>query len=274
MYLLEVLIESFQLLRKEPRIYVPRIFTTILYTLFLLYAADLSLRLGGALNREMSVAQAAGASPDPAGVLTRFQGEILFFLALFLLVFAVDMLSYGMYAKIVEDYYTERKVRLKEAFYEALGRIKTLFLLGLLLLTALGLILFAYSLLGAAYMLTGSPVFLALAALLIIGALAFFAVAFFFSVPVAVLERTGLTEAVATSMSLGMKNKGDLLKINFLFAGLILATLGAAMAADFKGRLGAAAIAAFIAGRLLQAVVYTYISVVNPSLYLKIEETA
>ncbi|RMF90075.1 MAG: hypothetical protein D6733_04785 [Methanobacteriota archaeon] len=274
MYLLEVLIESFQLLRKEPRIYVPRIFTTILYTLFLLYAADLSLRLGGALNREMSVAQAAGTSPDPAGVLTRFQGEILFFLALFLLVFAVDMLSYGMYAKIVEDYYTERKVRLKEAFYEALGRIKTLFLLGLLLLTALGLILFAYSLLGAAYMLTGSPVFLALAALLIIGALAFFAVAFFFSVPVAVLERTGLTEAVATSMSLGMKNKGDLVKINFLFAGLILATLGAAMAADFKGRLGAAAIAAFIAGRLLQAVVYTYISVVNPSLYLKIEETA
>ncbi|MFQ5759258.1 MAG: hypothetical protein ACE5IF_06235 [Candidatus Bathyarchaeia archaeon] len=259
-------------MRKEPKIYLPRIFTTLFYTVFLLYTARLALRITQAINIEMSRAQMVGAVPNPGKALSQFSGQITFFLFFFLLVYAVDILTYGMYARIVHDYHSKKKISLTTALSGALKKFKTLFLLGLLILVFMGLFLVLYSFLSSAFIITQNPVFLVITLLILLTAFISFALIFFFSVPVTVLEDKKLSEAVTTSMRLGMRNKGIVLKMNFLFGGLILVTLGVAMYTDFKGKLGAAAAIAFIVGRLAQALVYTYISVVNPTAYLKLEE--
>jgi hypothetical protein len=44
------------------------------------------------------------------------------------------------------------------------------------------------------------------------------------------------------------------------------------MLTEFQGVLALSAILLFVFGRLFQALIYTYISIVNPSIYLSIEE--
>jgi FtsH-binding integral membrane protein len=274
MHLTEILIESFRLLRREPKIYLPRIFTTVLYTVFLLYTASFSLRITRAINLEVLRAQMMRGVPDLGRALSQFWGQIVFFLLFFLVVYAVDILSYGMYATIVRDYHSKNKVNLTNSLNEALKKTKTLFLLGLVILAFIGAFLVVYAFMSTAFIVTQNPAFLVLALLVLLTVFIGFAVLFFFSVPVAVLEDVKLAVAMRKSMDLGIRNKGIVLKTNFLFAGLMLVTLGVAMFADFKGKIGLAAVTAFIVGRLLQALVYTYISVVNPVAYLKLEEDA
>jgi uncharacterized membrane protein len=99
-----------------------------------------------------------------------------------------------------------------------------------------------------------------------------FAIFFFFAVPVAVTKKCGVKEAVSRSVKLGMRNKGPVLKTNFFFVALIILTLLVAVYTGFKGKIGAFAVFAFIIGRLFQSIVYTYISIVNPTVYLYVDK--
>jgi hypothetical protein len=99
-----------------------------------------------------------------------------------------------------------------------------------------------------------------------------FAVFFFFAVPVAITKKCGVKEAVSHSIDLGIRNKGPVLKTNFFFVILILLTLLVAIYTGFKGKIGAFAVFAFIIGRLFQSIVYTYISIVNPTVYLYVDK--
>ncbi len=272
MGLLSILLDSIRLLRAEPKIYLPRIFTTAIYTAFVLYTAKLSVELTRTIMLAQLRAEAMGVLPDFGEALSGFSGSLVFFLAFFLFAYAVDILSYGMYVRIVSDYQARRPIKLLEALKDALRRGKTLLALSLVILAFMTGIFILYLLLGSAFLLTRSALYPVLALLVLLAGLITFALIFFFSIPVAMTEGKGALNAVSISARLGFKHRGVVIKTNLVFAGLIFATLLVAMFTDFSGSIGAAAVITFAVGRLFQALVYTYISVVNPAVYLYLEE--
>ncbi|MBU2560251.1 hypothetical protein KKA03_05090 [archaeon] len=272
MQLIEVFKESLKLMKHEPKVFVPRIFTTFLNTFFVIYAASISLKLSRVMNREMERAGGMGTTPDIGRAISPFMDEILVFAAFFLLVYAVDILTYGMYARIAADFHKRKSISLSRALKDAVTGARVLMFIGVLATIFVGLFIVIYLLLGRFYISTQNPLFLLLAIGVMIIAIIAFALVFFFAVPVAMVEGRSTKDAVLKSASLGMKHKGMVIKVNFLFMAMVLVAMAAVMLTEVHGFVAVSAIILFVIARLFQAIVYTYISIVNPSLYLSIEE--
>jgi hypothetical protein len=271
MKILAVLAESLHLLRREPKIFVPKVLTSLLYTAFILYTAGLGLRITRAMLSEQERAELLGVLPDSGMVLMEFSGSLVFFAVFFLFAYAMDILTYGMYVRIVDDYLSSKPIELTRALREAIERGRTLFPLSIVILVFVSGIFIIYLLLGSAFILSQDPFFSLLALLVLVATLMALALVFFFSIPVAVLENEGVFNAITASARLGFKHKGLVIKINLFFASLILATLLVAVYLNFSGWTGLLAMAAFVFVRLLQSLVYTYINIVNPDLYLHLK---
>ena len=272
MHLTEVFKGSIGLLKREPKVFVPRIFTTGLYTFFVLYLASLGLKISLAINQGVEAAESAGTVPDLGGILSLFSRELLLFACLFLFVSAVDILTYGMYVQITKDFHAKRPISLIRALGDAISRARTLLLIGVLATGFVGCFVGIYLLFGRLYILTQSPLFLLAALVVMLAAIVLFAFVFFFAVPVAMVENRGARSAVLKSASLGLRHKGPVLKVNFLFVVMAFVAIVVVMLTEFQGIVAVGAILVFIFGRLFHAIIYTYISIINPSLYLSIEE--
>lgn len=272
MHLVQVFRASLDLMKKEPRVFVPRVFTTFLYTFFVLYAAKLSLEISLAINREMEIARSAGTAPDAGGILSPFAGELSLFAFFFLFVYVVDILTYGMYVMISSDFHAGRPISLVRALIDAVRGARALLLIGVVAIAFVGCFIVVYLLFGRLYISTQSPLFLLAALGVMVLAIALFALVFFFAVPIAMVEKRGVKSAVLKSASLGLKHKWPVIKVNFLFVGMMFVAMVVVMLTEFQGVLALSAILLFIFGRLFQALIYTYISIVNPSIYLSIEE--
>jgi len=272
MQLIEVFKGSLALLKKEPKVFVPRIFTTGLFTFFVLYSARLGLKISLVINQGVEAAKSAGTTPDVGGILSQFSRELSLFACLFLLVYVVDILTYGMYVRIASDFHAKRPISLIRALGDAVSRVKVLLLIGILAMGFVGCFVGVYLLFARMYILTQSLWFLVAALAVMFLAIVLFALVFFFAVPVAVVENRGSKYAVLKSASLGLKHKWPVLKVNFLFVGMVFVAMAVVMITEFQGVAALGAILLFIFGRLFQALIYTYISIVNPSLYLSIEK--
>lgn len=270
--LVQVFKNSFEMLLLKPKVFLPRLVTTTLYSFFAVYSAKFSLEIIKALSAETLAAETLGRVPDFGSALAGYESALAAYLLFFLFVYAVDILSYGMYVTIVRDYRARGEISLSAALRNSLQSAKTLFVLSLVVLAFLALCLIIYAALGAAYMRTQSLLFPALTILFLILAIAVFALLFFFLIPAVVAEKRGAASALSRSVAMGMCHKGEVIKTNFFFAALVLATMIVVIATEFKGTLAFGAVAAFIAGRIVQAVVYTYISAVNPAVYFWAEE--
>ena len=252
MNVVRVLHEAFALLRAEPRLFLPRVVTTFIYTAFLLYLSRvlyevmLMLQRGSVAGLERLLLPLAAALPA---------------------ILAVDMLTYGMYASLAAQY-REGGVSLILALRQSLSRWRSLLLIGAAALLLVGLILLISSLSLAGLMYTRSALFALLTLVIsLIGVIAF-ALLFFFAVPVTVIEGRGFLAAMERSASLGIRRSREVVALNLFFVLLIFITMLIGMATQFEGRAFAAGAGLFIAGRLIQAVVYTYISVVAPTAYI------
>jgi hypothetical protein len=84
------------------------------------------------------------------------------------------------------------------------------------------------------------------------------------------LEKRGVIDSFRQSMSLGLKHKGDLLKINLIFLLLLAVTMVLGAVQGSGTMASALAMLAFLIVRLVEAVVYTYLSVTNPMAYLAV----
>jgi hypothetical protein len=264
MQLIVVFKEALRLMRAEPKVFVPRILTTFLNTFFVIYAASISLNISETIN--------TGFVTDILGALSPFTDELLLFTAFFLLVYVVDILTYGMYARIASDFHGGKPISLLRALKDAVCRAPALMLIGIAATIFVGIFILAYLLLGRLYLSTQNPLFLLAALGVMVLAIVAFALVFFFAVPVAMVEKRGTKEAVLKSASLGMSHKGTVIKVNFLFVTMVLVAMIAVMLTEFHEAVAVSAIVLFVIARLFQAIVYTYISIVNPALYLSIEE--
>ncbi len=253
---LRVLAEALALLRAEPKLFVPRIATTFIYTAFLLFLSRVLYEVALMLQR----GEVQGVRHLALPVVASLPALL-----------AVDMLTYGMYASLAEQY-RRGEVSLILALRQALSRWKSLLAIGVAALLFVGCIFVVSSLSLAGFVYTRSVLFALLTLLISLLGVVAFALLFFFAVPVAVLEGKGFLAAMERSASLGTRRSGEVVAINLIFMLLIFITMLIGMATQFRGKAFAAGVALFLAGRLVQAVVYTYMSVVAPTAYLLEEE--
>ena len=266
MSLLGVFTGSFQMLRKEPKLFLPRLITTALYTGVMIYLSTLAARVVSASN-----------SPGPADPTIAFSlfsdmGVLAVFLVFLM---AIDLLSYAMYPALVRDHQAGGKIQLMSSIKEALGAWKILLALGfmiVLIAVAAGMIILPVEIffpqLINEYGITGLVVLAAIASIIALVPM----MLLFFVVPIGVLEKKGAIASFAGSVRLGMKHGKDLFTINLFLLLITVAVYAFMTYADVYAQ-GAAAfysMLVFVAVRLVQAVVYTYISVINPYVYMKI----
>ena len=300
MNLIHIFKDSLDLLLKRPRIFIPKLVSTGAYTLYILLIAkftrdisDSMLRVGTMLPSEGTVLPGGDMLPWGDRVWegdvllndTLFPGDmllppelihhiLLFVLILvpfILLLTALDLITYAMYPRIVDDYNRGRKISLIGALKDALGVWKILLSIGILLMILM-VFVFAITVIFTIIALFADNMLLLLPSILIALILVIlFAIFLFFVVPVAVMEKKGVMGSFRDSFSLGMKHKGKLFYINLIFLVLSAVTLGIAMLIDEGDLITYSAILLFILSRIFQAIVYTYISVVNPYFYMQVQ---
>ncbi|HHQ44691.1 MAG TPA: hypothetical protein ENN13_00960 [Candidatus Altiarchaeales archaeon] len=254
----KILSDSLAMFRENPKIVLPRLITTMLYAVIMLYLVQASLILK---ETEITPIQARD-----------FFVKMAFILASTIILYILDVYTYAMYPQLAKDYKKGLQVSLVKALKKVLAKTKTLIGFSIILFSILGIstIIFT-SLITLAYTLA-STFILSLIILVSLIALLAAAILLFFIIPVAVIDDAGLKTAASKGFRLSMENKKPLLKLNLFFLLLLLATSTILYLTEFEGALAAITIIVFAASRLLQAVVYTYICIANPIAYLSLEK--
>ncbi|MFH1720995.1 MAG: hypothetical protein ABH950_00165 [Candidatus Altiarchaeota archaeon] len=204
-------------------------------------------------------------------VVAPFFEELVLLFIYSIFIYIVDIVSYAMYPTIVLDYQKGKDINLSKSLKIALGAWKTLAVFALIVFFLLGS--FTY-LSYVSYQLTlkdNTMTYILPTFLLSTVFLLAFTVLFFFVIPIAIVEEKYSIYSIKKSIKLGIKHRSDVLKTSIMFLVLVFATLTVASIYELVGGLVAyTALFLYIIGRLIQAVTYTYISIVNPVLYLEV----
>ncbi|MDD5111325.1 MAG: hypothetical protein PHG85_02135 [Candidatus Altiarchaeota archaeon] len=254
MNLIEILKDSLALLKKEPKAFVPKIVTTFLFSIYLLWIAKFTLDVYTLIEE-----------PTLEGILA-FESQILLLFAFMLAILFADLLSYAMYPAIVSAHQSGLPISLTGSLKDALRAWKILLIIEAMILAmaaAIGtLVLVLISISSIAVTLAaGAVAFMAIMAIVVL---------IFFVVPAEVVKRNGVVSSFRESMEIGVRHAPEVLKLNLLFLLLGLASLAISMLAEFRGLTAGLAIITFIAARLAEALIYAYICVVNPYVYLRV----
>jgi len=255
-----ILSDSLRLLKAEPKAFAPRIVTTAIYSVYILAFIGVASDLASV---DLTRPNAADSMRLASAAYRSF-----FFLALSPLLYFVDILSYAMYPRIVADHNSGSGISIRKALKDGLKAwriviateaVLFLFILALAVPTALAVVI---------SLITGNIVYAVLAVILALALILVFAVLVFFVIPSAVLKGRTVAGSFRESVSLGLENRWDILRINVLFLALLAVTVVAGVYVQGNPLLTAASAAAFIILRLLEAVVYTYLCVTNPYAYI------
>jgi len=254
---ISVLKESLILIKKEPKVFAPKLVTTALYSFYAIWAASLALR--------------ASQIADPAKVDVSLMNEVFLLFGFMIALYFIDLVSYAMYPSIVSDYNNKKPINLFKSLLEALKSWKTIIFFGFMLLMLLFTLMAAAVFIQLSIMYSAMPSLAWITAPITVALILVVSILFFFVMPIAILERKGMVASVSESITLGLKHKNELLKVNIALMVLALITMLAGFVFESTGFIALLALAGFIAIRLLQAILYTYIYVVNPYFYLKIK---
>ena len=258
MRFIDALIDSFILLKKEPKLFIPKIFIAAFYGTLMLCLMSIFTPFLELLSTADIMEAALYAREIFSSLL------VLFIISIFAIV--VDVFVNAMYPKMVEDFYNKKRISFKEAAKSALGRSFTVMpsvFIALIIYLVVSLPFILYMTVA----LMANDVFgimLSLVFLLIVE----FAVTFIFYLlyPVSMLEKQGVFGTLGKSFFLGKKHFGNVSKATVLQMFLSLASLVlAAVAGD------PAFFVLFIISRFLTALIATYIFVLNPVVYLGIK---
>ncbi len=251
MEILLILKKSLKIIMEEPKLFLPRVFTTALYTIFILKAAEVVV-ISKAGNVEQIIRGLA-------------------FLALFsIFLLALDMIIYGMYSVIAEDYHNDREISLIRALINTLKQGKVLFILGIISLVFISISMFFILIPAVLALVFNIPSLIIVSFILAILSFVIFALVFFFAIPSAVIDRLGSLEALSMSFNMGMKNRKEIIILNLFFSLLIILMLIVASITKMQGKAFALVLILFIGGRLIQAIIYTYISIATPTAFLNV----
>lgn len=266
MTIIHVLRESFHLLYKEPKVFIPRLITTIVYTLYLLYLAKITADI----TKILGYYPGYEVTPVNPEILIPFLDDIIFLLIFLFFLLALDLVSYAMYPGIIKDHYSKKNISLIKSLKEAFSIWKILLILGILITifaVISSIFIFIFEFLTRE---TGNILFYLSSIFLVLITTLILLVLLFFVVPISVIEKKNLIETFQEGFKLSLKHKSELFAVNTLFLVLTIITfiLVAATQIGFQGITVISAIILFILTRVIQAIVYTYICVVNPYFYV------
>lgn len=225
----EILFKSFQLLRDEPRLFLPKLVSTFLSSIWMV----------GAISGQMSTLQ---------------------MLVTFPIIMITGVFVSLMVASMVKNRDSERI--LKEGFIEASKSWKAIiptaffFLItGFVVVIPLGIGLTYFIRFGNIHALLIGSV---LSMVLVIG-IGFFS----YFLPITLLEKDSFTSGFRRSMQSSKKSSKTVLTLTIFSMALLGLAFGSS---EYLQALG---YAGFLAGRLLATTVNTYLFVVSPSYYLE-----
>jgi len=259
MKLVDSLRASLELLRKQPKIFLPNICVSILYGIYELVLIKLGLDV-------------LASSQEQAGAYLSANTPLLL-AAIFIYPFigTLDLITYSMYPSIVSDYRAGKSISLRRALRCALSAWRIWVSLGLVIIGFIMMMTPLVSLfLGLSYA-TQNKAFLLIGILLMLFATAFLAVSVFFVIPVGVIDREKTFSCYKKSFLLSIRHRGEVIPLMVL--SIALAAFAAIMVSMLSSGAGQAAYAGlllFLSAKVLQSAVYTYISVVNPYLYIEL----
>jgi hypothetical protein len=256
MDLVKILHDSLLLLRDNPKAFAPRLFTTGLYSLYTLYSIWLAADIASA--------------PSAATVIANLNSILLLIIVIPPL-YIIDIISYAMYPRIVDDHLKGKRANLWLSFKEAVGQWRVVLAIAVLLIAFLILTTLIASFSLFMVKTSGNIFYAIFAAGILIFTILVFAILMFFVVPSAVLEKKGIFASFKESADLGYRHGFDLLRLNLIFLALVLLTVALAYISREDNLLSSFSIGLFFIVRAAEALLYTYISVTNPVAYLHVK---
>lgn len=263
---LNVLRDSLNLLYKKPKIFIPNLCAAIMYAGFELVLIKISIEV---LDKIIS--------QSPEGLREVLASNILLILgalAFYPILAVIDLIVYAMYPSIVLDYHNKREISLIKALKSALHAWRIWLALGLVLLMFLLIVTPAISVLTFLSYTTGNTLLLIPAGIIFLAAVILLMLAVFFVMPIGIIEKGKTLETFRKSYRLGKKHRKEVLPIVVFSTVLVFLALliGNTPAIKSGNEATYIAITLFVLIKMLQSLIYTYISVVNPYFYMKIRE--
>lgn len=260
MKFLDFLKEAFSVLKKNPKLFTPKLLVAAVYGVSLVLAALITKQFFPLL---MEI-QEQGLSTETAAIIN--QATPFLFFAIFWSFFSLllDIFVNAMYPSLVSDFKSNKPISLIKAVKKAKNRslvvIPAALIITFCVFTPL-VFLTEYSFLLKNYLLSIIAGFALLIAMLLFIAL------FYFVYPVLVLERVSVFNGLKKSLSLSKKNTSIALKASVF--PFIVSLFNFYLAFDIFNPVN---FALFVFSRFLVAVLATYHVVLNPLLYLGVKK--
>ena len=257
MRFVEILWEAFFIIKKEPKLFLPKLFIALLFGVEMLAFAFLWQLIPNpftALNI---------LSPKTLEQLHALRMLLPYYFILLIYSFAVlllDILINAMYPSMVQDYKQRSTISFQNAFRHSIKRMHIV--LPIILATAFIAMLPLYFFLSFLSQSQDTVSFLIVLTCFLALYFALF-VAFYLLYPVSVLEEKGPFSTVRRSLYLSRKNLRNISYASILPMALSLASFGLSFYVFCPFFLFL-----FIALRFLVAMIYTYHMVLDPSIYL------
>jgi hypothetical protein len=257
--LIEVLRNSFLVLKKEPKLFLPKIFLALLWGSVLLYSMHLLLRIQEINSLDSTELKASLVKELFPGLLL-----LLFFSFFF---FLLDSVINSAYPLMIQDYLNKKKISVfgsiktvMKNFWKIVLPVIIAFFLSLIVLLPFTVI-FSFSFIAKDFILSS---IIALVLLVVVFAVT---VLFYFIYPVASIERKGFN-AVIDSVK---KSRKNIKEASFgSFIALILSLISAFIVSFSETQaITFIALIIFILLRIVTSVLATYSMVLNPLLYFK-----
>ncbi|MBN2014613.1 MAG: hypothetical protein JW778_05490 [Candidatus Altiarchaeota archaeon] len=265
MSVFHVLRDSFNLLLKKPKIFLPNLFASSLYAFSELVLVKVSIDI-------MSMVQYSPVYPpmeDLRSSLLVFLGVLLFFPV----IGVIDLVTYSMYPAIVADYNSGGVVSLRKAFRDALSAWRVWLALGVIFLFFAFFVFVLIGIFAVVAFVLNNLLILFIGAVLFIILVLLFMLVVFFVMPVGVIEKSGIVESFRESFSLGLKHPGEVVFLNVF---ILVVVIAAFLAGNLMGverislEITLLAVVLFLLVRFIQSIIYTYVCVVNPYFYVRV----
>ncbi|MDP6670184.1 MAG: hypothetical protein QGI60_00010 [archaeon] len=253
MKILDLFRESFSMLAKQPKLFLPKLIVAALYGAGMLFIAAILLEtIVPLLSQEMN----AKIARKLVLQLPLVVGFFFYTIA----VFAVDVLVNAMYPVMVKDFKAGKAISFKIALKSAVKKFKVVFPTMLVIDVAVAI---PFSLISVMFILTQNTLGLVFSFVVFLAVIFAMMVLFYVVYPISVLKENNFISALIGSIKMGRKNAKQL-----SIPSLIPFTLSIV---SFALTFDPAFLLAFIALRFLMALVATYHMVLNPNIYLALE---
>lgn len=250
--LIKILKDSFELLKKEPKLFLPKLLIAILYGILIIFQAQILLQFVTIFSGEMTTQQIQQII------------QILFFSIILLisniLVYLLDTLITATYPALVKQF--PKKISFKKAIKESKNNYLKAIISSIILLTITMII---STLITIPFILTNqtNPNIQIIISLSVGFVIVFL---FYLLFPVLMLEKKGIIYSIKKSITMSFKNKKNILALSLLPLTITLTKLLLAIFITHP-----LALILFILLVIITALLHTYSTVATQTTYFSLK---